>query len=515
MSPPSSTTLRGYAIALGAWSIAFALTIALAPYLVSVVFMMFWPVVFVSAWYGGRGASLLAIALSVLAVDYLMVQRRGPVEPRGVNDVISLVFFVVLAGGVAQLASRFRRSQQRALLAEAEAAARASELQEQAIELEAQAETLEQTSAAIQESESRFRSLFMNNPLPMWIFDLETLGFLDVNEAAMRQYGYSREEFLRMSIRDIRPEEDVDRLEKAVREPDDGRAALRGTFKHRRRDGSLFDAEVTVQAANHAGRAARLVLATDVTEREQLLRREREARSIAEEANRAKTSFLATMSHELRTPLNAIGGYTELLELGIHGPVTSEQQDALARIQRSQRHLLGLINDLLNFAKLAAGRVEYDIEELAVRPVIDEIEPLVALQIATRSLRFSRSECSDGLRVLADRDKVRQILINLLSNAIKFTGQGGSVELVCRPAGRTVRIMVRDTGIGIPPDRLGQIFEPFVQVDRRLNSSHEGTGLGLAISRDLARAMGGDITVESDLGQGSVFTLELPRAPAD
>jgi PAS domain S-box-containing protein len=240
-------------------------------------------------------------------------------------------------------------------------------------------------------------------------------------------------------------------------------------------------------------------------------------RAAADEANHAKSSFLAVMSHELRTPLNAIGGYVQLLEMGIHGPVTEPQLVALERIERSQQHLLRLVNDVLNLARIESGRVDYLLEDLSVRELLAEVIPMVEPQLAEKKLAFD-VDAGEPLRVRADREKVQQILINLLSNAIKFTPPGGRVSM--SPSTRAeepgfVFLRVTDTGIGIPADKQASVFEPFVQVDMSPTRPTEGTGLGLAISRDLARGMGGDLRVRSEPGRGSTFTLALPSAPAD
>jgi signal transduction histidine kinase len=266
------------------------------------------------------------------------------------------------------------------------------------------------------------------------------------------------------------------------------------------------------QAAEMEAQAEEMIAVNRALE-ERTIESER-LRAEADEANRAKSNFLAVMSHELRTPLNAIAGYVQLVEMGIHGPVTDAQHEALARVDRSQRHLLRLINDVLNLARIEAGRVDYAVDDVPLSEVLDAVLPLVEPQMAEKGLALE-TRVPPELALRADGDKVQQIMINLLGNALKFTPAGGRVSVTAEPdpdRPMAVLVHVRDTGIGIPPEQLSSVFEPFVQVDTSRIRRTEGSGLGLAISRDLARGMGGDLRATSALGAGSTFTLCLPRA---
>ena len=372
---------------------------------------------------------------------------------------------------------------------------------------------------ALRDSEQRFR-LIVQSVSDYGIFMLDPEGLVSSwNEGAERINGYTADEIRGQHFSVFYPEED-----KAAGKPAmELRVATKvGRYEDEgwriRKDGSRFWANVIITALHdHTGALFGFAKVTrDLTERKASEDRAlADARRVAEAeaANRAKSGFLTAMSHELRTPLNAIGGYAELLTLGIHGPVTDAQTEALERIRAAQRHLLGLINDLLNFSKIEAGQITYDLLQVSLAEVAEAVEPLIEPQARARNITVDWQTADESVVAYADKLKVEQILLNLLTNAVKFTEAGGSVTITHFVHDDQAVLRVSDTGIGIPEEKLAAIFEPFVQVGRSLSSPHEGTGLGLAISRDLAVAMGGNLRVDSVLNRGSTFTLTLPRRP--
>jgi PAS domain S-box-containing protein len=389
----------------------------------------------------------------------------------------------------------------------------------------------------LQESEKRFRSLIESTTAAVWKMDRN--GTMLVEEDDWHQLtGQSFEEMRGNGWLDAVHPEDRDRTMTAWRRALSAGAIYEVEHRVRTRSGEylemlaravpVFDATGKIEewvgthsditARKHAERQRDLALEGAVEAREIAERAQEEA----EMANRGKSEFLATMSHEFRTPLNAILGYTQLIDMGVLGAVSPAQHDHLQRLRSSAVHLLGLVNDILDLSKIEAGRVSVSRETAYVSDVIHDTIALVGPQAVARGIDYPE-ECdgAEGTSYMGDPDRVRQILVNLLSNAVKFTNPGGAVTLECGsadhsdPGARLVGegpwtfIRVADNGIGIPPEQLTRIFEPFVQGDSGYTRSEGGTGLGLAISRQLARLMGGDITVQSTVGQGSKFTLWL------
>jgi signal transduction histidine kinase len=301
----------------------------------------------------------------------------------------------------------------------------------------------------------------------------------------------------------------------------------------RRGKGEVVHAELRVVTTDWEGERAELVSLRDITDRkhaEERLRQlahEREARIEAEAASRAKSDFLAIMSHELRTPLNAILGYSDLFELGISGNLSDKMRDQVGRIRRSAKHLLGLVNDILDLAKVEAGRLSVANAFANISDAVVSAVSLIEPQAEEKNLKLVTGSAIHTLPAyIGDEERVRQILVNLLSNAVKCTDVGGTITidaaLTATPDARArlqprtayLCVTVADTGTGIPADKLRAIFEPFVQADTGPKRAREGSGLGLTIGLRLARAMGGDITVESVVGRGSSFTLWLPAGGA-
>ncbi|MEG4940840.1 CHASE4 domain-containing protein [Microcoleus sp. F4-D5] len=373
-----------------------------------------------------------------------------------------------------------------------------------------------QAEAELRASEERYRLLFKNNPHPMWVYDLETMKFIAVNLAAIQHYGYTRDEFLNMTVADIRPSQELPRLLTNISQVD-ADINFAGVCQHQKKDGTIIDVEITSYALLFDSRNAELVLAHDVTDRLQAGAELYKAKEAAEAASLAKSQFLANMSHELRTPLNAIIGYSEILQEEALDLGEKDFILDLERIHNAGQLLLTLINDILDLSKIEAGRAELELETFdvleAVQDVVTTVEPLFL-----RNTNRLNVECPNNIGELhSDQIKLTQILFNLLSNAAKFTQKGTITLTVTRikndsnsTHSEQLIFNCTDTGIGMTPEQLEKLFQPFTQADASTTRKYGGTGLGLAIAQKYSQMLGGEITVDSEFGKGSTFTLTLP-----
>ncbi|MCE5312302.1 MAG: PAS domain-containing sensor histidine kinase [Nitrospiraceae bacterium] len=379
-------------------------------------------------------------------------------------------------------------------------------------------------------SEERYRLLFENNPQPMWLYDVKTLAFLEVNESAVRRYGYSRQEFLGMTIKDIRPHEDIDRLVNNVQQVKGGIDEA-GVWRHIKKDGTLIFVEVVSYAFDIGGRLVELVQANDITAtieaQEQLLRinteledkiRERtkelsEANERLMDMDRLKTLFVASMTHELRTPLNAVLGFSTLLNDGVYGNLSAEQQEALAKVLKGGQQLLDLVNDAIDVTKIEAGQLEQQISDFDIYDLLTEVSMKFENEAAKKGLQLNLSPLHKHIH--SDRRRIFQALLNLIDNAIKFTDKGSITvsAAVLNEGGddEKISISVEDTGTGIKAENMEELFVPFSKIGMTERRMSHGTGLGLYLTNKIVEeALHGSMSIQSEFGKGSCFTMVLP-----
>ncbi|MGA2006116.1 MAG: ATP-binding protein [Solirubrobacteraceae bacterium] len=367
-------------------------------------------------------------------------------------------------------------------------------------------------------AELQYRLLFEHNPQPMLAYARDTLAIVAVSNAMVARYGYTREELLTMTIRDLAPLEDLDELDSYVATAGKGerRGLVSRPWRHRYKDGTIIDAEITSDDCELDGRACRIVLSQDVTERNAAIAALAGARDQAVEASKVKSAFLANVSHEIRTPMNGVIGMNELL---LDTALDVQQRTYAEQVARSGEQMMTVINDILDLSKIEAGRFELDITDFDLRDTIELTCAAGRPQAIAKGLAIDLTLGADvPVRARGDSTRIRQVLGNLVANAVKFTAQGSIVvrgDCASRPDGAiALRLQVTDTGIGIAPQTLERLFQPFEQADASTTRNYGGTGLGLAIARELTERMGGTIGAASEPDVGSTFWFELELGAA-
>jgi PAS domain S-box-containing protein len=362
------------------------------------------------------------------------------------------------------------------------------------------------------EREKTFRLLFESNPIPMWVRNIDTHECLEVNKAAVAQYGYNREQFLALPLSDLL----LDYHELGYGDPKTAR--MLGNFpnrRHRKADGSIILVDMASEFIEFGGRRASLVTAIDVTEERRAEQEIRRAKEVAEAASHAKSELLANMSHELRTPLNAIIGFSEIMQTSLFGPLGSSKYDSyVIDIRDSAAHLLQVITDILDVAKIEANSFRLDESIFDPGAVIVSAIRLMKPRADAALVRIEFENPARGIRITADEIALKRVVLNLLSNAVKFSGPESTVTLRSEllEDGR-LRVSVEDHGIGMAPEEVPLALTPFRQINTGLQRRYEGTGLGLPIAKQLIELHGGELVIESSPGTGTTvsFLLEASR----
>lgn len=361
----------------------------------------------------------------------------------------------------------------------------------------------------LQESEEKYKFMFYNNPQPSGIYDIETLRFLEVNDAAIMHYGYSREEFLELTIKDMNPKEDIENLINDLRK-NHPKISNGGPWINIKKNGEIIYVEIASHPIEYLGRRARHMLINDITDKiknEQVIKA---AQKKAEESDRLKSAFLANMSHEIRTPLNSILGFSEL----IVDPLFTDEDKAefIKTMKQNSDRLLCLINDILDLSKIESGEVNLEIKPVRIHKLLDSIYKtnLLAAEMKAIKLLFNTTGLDLEFEILSDCNKIAQILNILINNALKFTDKG-FVELGIYILDKEVQFYIKDSGIGINKEFHNHIFERFCQVDQSLTRKFEGTGLGLTIAKILVEILGGKIWLDSEFGKGTTFYFTVPK----
>jgi len=368
---------------------------------------------------------------------------------------------------------------------------------------------LKQAEQAMKESEEKYRFLFDNNPQPMFIFDLETLAFLEVNNPAIKHYGYTRAEFLSMKLTDIRPDEDIEallidiELNKQAYNP-------AGEWRHIKKNGEVIFVEITSYSLIFNGRNARNVLVHDVTERkmaEEVIQHKNEE---LQKINAEKDKFFSIIAHDLRSPFNGFLGLTEIMAEGLPHMTLDEIQQIAVAMRNSAANLFRLLGNLLEWSRMERGITTFLPKPVSLMSKINE-NMVLTIEEANKKEITINYNVPDDLEVFADSDMLGGIIRNLMTNAVKFTHRGGSITVSAKAVSdNSVHISVKDTGIGLSQNMIGNLFHLDVNTNRKGTEGESSTGLGLMICKDFIERNSGKLWIESEEGKGSVFSFSLP-----